>query len=108
MDYINLQNLDKKAYKIALDLLRDTNKIKLDPRPYKTSRNEVLSEFKHTIIDQKDITFQVSGFIKQAEKYQKCAFFISIYDKKRNGEPVPMTQIQHKKLTELINSKLIH
>ena len=104
----NLKKLDENAYEIALDLLRDTNNIRISPSPYKTKLGEVISDFKHTIIDTKNVTFQVSGFIKQTKTYEKCAFFVSIYDKKRNGEPLQMTQKQHKKLTELINSKLIY
>ena len=104
----NLEKIDEKAYEIALELLQDLNNIRITPSPYKTMQDEVISDFKHTVIDTKNVTFQVSGFIKQTKKYQKCAFFVSIYDKKRNGEPLQMTRKQHKTLTELINSKLIY
>ena len=107
-DNYNLQKTDNFAYETALDLLRDSNNVRINATPYKQEDGSVYSEFKHTVLDKKNITFQISGFIKQTKRDQKCVFFMTIFNKKRNGEEIKMTQKQHKQLTKLINSKLIY
>lgn len=102
----NLRNVPQNVYKNALQFLTELQTIHFQGKARRSEDGSVITEFSQDLFDYENITFQVSGFMKQTKLVQKMVFFVTFFDQKDHKKIMKISRDQHSKITKLISDKI--
>ena len=101
-----IEKLDKNAFNSVTKYLTDLQTIRIKGKPQQNPDGSTTVEFRRKLFKTETHVFQLSGFVKTTKRQQKLVFFVSLFDQSDHKNPIPISQEQHKKVTNLIKDKI--
>lgn len=105
IDY-NLLNVPQNVYKNALNFLTELQTIHFQGKARKNDDGSVITEFSEDLFEYQNITFQVSGFMKQTKSVQRIVFFVTFFSEKDHKNIMSISPDQHSNITKILSDKI--